>query len=838
MATELFDHLFLNDGQRRAHQFIPEGGGGDKAPPPQRDTKTHSEFLRKQLEKAWEDTDNEHVARHVTRHGTYLEFKGEAGYELVTKSLEDLRVEGGKGIRLLNVREDVVGKTVCATVFVSHEQRKRFFKKIQEYGDTTTKKGNPKHQNLLAVIADIERGDRLVNFWTDDKTPIPQKGKKEWCEAWLRYYDDSDAKENKSKFETYLQEKKIEAKSGWIEFPERLVKAIHVDKTQLEELIFDCDNIAEFRRVKDSAAFWCEFLSPRKQAEWVESLRKRVRIAPNATDVAVCLLDTGVNRGHALLERVLSETDCQAVLKEWGISDHNGHGTMMAGVIAYGDLMKCLESQGKVDLHHVLESVKLLPPGGEQTRQELWGDYTQQAVSHAEFQAPNRKRIVCSAITSTDARDRGRPTSWSGAIDQMVSGATDESYRLFIVCTGNAAHQVPYPESQKEESIHDPAQSWNALTVGAYTELAHITDSSPAGFHPVASAGQLSPYSTTSVECDPKWPIKPEILMEGGNAVVDQTNFALDCDDLSVVSTWWKPHETLLYPFNMTSAATAHAAWFAAQIQAKYPSIWPETVRALMIHSAEWTDALIEQFVPTPSQPSKSDMHNLLRIAGYGVPNLDKALGCLQNSLTLISQAEITPFKKVGALPPKSNEMHMYALPWPVEELQQLPDSAKVAMRVTLSYFIEPAPGERGWDDRYRYSSFGLRFDVKSPSESPEEFHKRINKAARDQEEGNPRTGSASDFWRIGANARNRGSIHSDIWEGTAAELADSGHIAVYPVGGWWKERAHLNKWNKKARYSLVVSILTNETDVDIYTPVAIKLGNKVPVPIVIEAHR
>ena len=31
----------------------------------------------------------------------------------------------------------------------------------------------------------------------------------------------------------------------------------------------------------------------------------------------------------------------------------------------------------------------------------------------------------------------------------------------------------------------------------------------------------------------------------------------------------------------------------------------------------------------------------------------------------------------------------------------------------------------------------------------------------------------------IGANGRNKGSIHSDIWEGSAADLADSGVIAV-----------------------------------------------------------
>lgn len=45
-------------------------------------------------------------------------------------------------------------------------------------------------------------------------------------------------------------------------------------------------------------------------------------------------------------------------------------------------------------------------------------------------------------------------------------------------------------------------------------------------------------------------------------------------------------------------------------------------------------------------------------------------------------------------------------------------------------------------------------------------------------------------------------------------------HIAVYPVGGWWKYKISEKSWRKKARFSLVVTIEAPEVDVDIYTPV------------------
>jgi hypothetical protein len=40
-------------------------------------------------------------------------------------------------------------------------------------------------------------------------------------------------------------------------------------------------------------------------------------------------------------------------------------------------------------------------------------------------------------------------------------------------------------------------------------------------------------------------------------------------------------------------------------------------------------------------------------------------------------------------------------------------------------------------------------------------------------------------------------------------------------VGGWWKEKPYLEKWDTEARYSLIVTIKVPDIDVDIYTPVA-----------------
>lgn len=830
METKL-PHLVVTEFEREDFTGTNRGGGENGRPARKRDE--HSDLLKSQLEQAWSESEDEQVVYHTRRNGIYLEFKGEQGYSLVTKSLESmLGRDSEKWIRLLNVRtekttiENTVFETTYATVFVPKSQKEKFFKKIDQYATEQTSSDNPRHAALIESISKIQKALEIESFWQDEKELIPAEAP-EWCEVWLS----SDQDEIIERFESLLTEQQINSKAGFIRFPERTVKIIHASHSQLEMITRLSDDIAEYRRAKETAAFWLD-MENEEQAKWINDILDRLDVEP-ASDVAVCILDTGVNYGHPLITPILTQQDCLTVDPAWGSHDHDKHGTLMAGVSAYGDLQNSLDHNDQVQLRHTLESVKILPPNGSNDP-ELWGYIVAQGVYRAESQSPEKKRINCMAVTSEDTRDRGRPSSWSGELDQICSGAEDGERRLLIVSSGNITAwdtAQSYPDAQLTDSIHDPAQSWNALTVGAYTNLDQIKDPLYQGYQPIAPAGGLSPFSTTSSTWEDKWPIKPEILMEGGNSTpgVDGVSVDSGCDDLSVLSTYFEPHRKYFSPFNMTSASTAQAAWFAAQIQAEYPDYWPETIRGLMVHSAEWTDVLKQQFL---ANESKASYKHLLSVCGYGVPSLEKALHCASNSLTLISEAELQPFdKKENNSGYRTKDMHFYKLPWPTDALLSFPDTVEVQMRITLSYFIEPGPGEIGWQDRYRYPSHGLRFNINSPGESQDDFIRRINAAARDEENGHPGTASAADRWVLG-KVRDKGSVHSDIWQGTAADLATSNLIAVYPTIGWWRERTHLKKWDKKTRYTLIVSINTPEENVDIYTPVATQIGITIPVEV------
>lgn len=828
MGDEIYQHIFLGHEFYDRLDFIsPRGGRGGRTIP-HRNVQEHGPIIRKRLDKAWEDAKEIRERRRAvalpTRSGLYLEFRGDPGYDLVSKSLEDRR----SGIRLLSVADrTVAGETdpvTFATVYVPADKKGHFLRKIKKYETEKTASGKPKNQPLIDSISDI-RLALLSSFW-HDTVEIP-KDESVWCEAWIRV-NEADSQDIENRFRDLARRLDIEVSEGSLEFPERTILRILANAEKLTGLLESSDHITEYRLAKETPSVWLD-LSNLDQSQAVQELVERLEIVD--TDVVVCILDTGINSGHPLIQHVLSPEDCHSVDQEWGIHDHHHHGTLMAGVSAFGDLQDALASGNSILITHRLESSKILPPN-EPNPPHLYGFVTAQGISLAEIRAPNRKRIICLAVASSDDRDRGRPSSWSAEIDKLASGADDDTYRLLVIAAGNTIHPDEwsnYPQATITNEVHDPGQSWNALTVGAVTHKTNIQDPQFAEYSPIADAGSISPFTTTSLTWENKWPAKPDILLEGGNAADHENGDCFDLDDLSLLSTYYHPNIRQFACHNMTSAATALASRMAARLQAEYPDAWPETIRGLMVHSAEWTDGMKEQFLVNQT---KSGYRNLLHVCGYGVPDFNRAMRCATDHLTLISQFEMQPYTLVGGRY-RTQDMHIHELPWPRDVLLNLGE-AQITLRVTLSYFIEPGPGQIGWRDRYRYASHGLRFDLITAGESREEFIARLNQAAR-VEGVIPQTSSDSDRWTIGSNARDRGSIHSDVWRGNAAEIASTNLVGIYPVIGWWRERYHLGRWNKRARYSLIVSLHSPEVDVDIYTPVATQIGIVAPIEIEVE---
>jgi len=754
--------------------------------------------------------------------GIQVEFESFPNIKLAFESLANAT----QGIDLHNIKiinDDEQTKTI-ATVFIPDGKLSEFEKKIKAY------LSSQKHKKLINTIQSI-RTAAFGTIWSDDELLLPDdKDEPVWWEIWL-----STPKKNRestnhyeeiiSDFTLIANELEIDVSSHKLRFPEHTVIQVNGSQNQLANNTLLLSRIAEIRAPKVTADFF-DSAASEEQEQWTQDLLDRLYQPNSGNEPYICILDSGVNVEHPLLSPFAEINDQLTVTDDRVPMDSHGHGTGMAGLAMWGDLTDILGSNEIATINHKLESVKVLARSGDNKDKPL-GLITSDAIAEAEYANPDRNRTFSMSLSADTKTDRGRPSSWSSALDSLAVDylGEGENPRLFTVCVGNTSFncftpdQFPYPDFNQTQGIDDPAQAWNVISVGAYTNKVIISESSD--YYPLANAGGLSPHSTTSLVWDTKnTPIKPEVVFEGGNIGKSEHDYKDDIFDFHLLTTHHDFSQRHFQTSNATSAATALAARFTAQVKAEYPDLWPETIRALTVHSADWTDEMYSLISATRLDKSirKGDMSNLTRMVGFGVPNLEKAISSANNSFSVVIQDELQPFYKDGSV--KTKDMHLHDLPWPKEALQVIAEE-NVELTVTLSYFVEPNPSSRNILNKYSYASHQLRFDVKRPEESNLDFMSRINAAA----EGDKPDNSPSDSnWLLGGTNRHKGSIHKDIWKGSAAELAERGKIVIYPASGWWKTRTSHERWDSKARYTLIVSLSVPEVDVDIYTEVKTKI--------------
>lgn len=832
-AHRNLDHLYI-EGYVETADFHRVGGGPDKSIR-QVNRRDHGTRLKKATENVFTTFDQQMTDLEMPSYeelratGTIIVLEGEeSAYPLKVESLNSYT--GGKVRKpkwlLLSVRKAQDENPETATVWISDSYRSQFLKLFEDYlnDEKNTKKGRPKNQDLVANIARIRQAV-LDDLWTSEMQP-PKNGL-HWWELWL-----NDSRAHLADWERFVTTHQLQTRRSEFRLGERLVVWVEASWSQLQILPFTSVPLAEIRQPQFIDTV--EDLSTSEQDEYVEDLAQRI-IHASADVPTVCHLDTGVLRTHTLLGGSLAPNDHHSIFGGSGTDVHpSGHGTSMAGLALFGNIESLLTARTSVALRHRLESVRMWPGPGDQLIDPIdYGTATVEAVSHPEVTRPDRHRTFCLTL-STDPDKPGEPTLWSASVDalavgtdivrrgnelQLLSTPDPASGRLIVVAAGNVPDYATDHHTNSENSpIQDPAQAWNALTVGAYTELTDAPSHPQySGWNVLAESGDISPHTTTSLYFNmTRWPIKPDICMEGGNVLTDGAGtFEEKLPSLSLRSTGHK-NDVALTSANATSAATAQASRLAAMVMDRYPSYWPETVRGLLTHSAEWTDSMVQQLA---SDKSKTGRQILLRQFGWGVPSEKAVLNSRRDAVTLIAQDSFVPFSGDKY---SMRHFRLHALPWPTDVLQSI-GAAEVRLRVTLSYFIEPSASRRGWRSKYQYASHGLRFDLQGRLENEAEFIQRINREAQNQE-GGPRL-KESDRWFLGERARHLGSLHQDEWIGTGAELAHCNSVAIYPVGGWWKNNSRKDRRDLPVRYALLLSLQTKEQDVDLYTSIATQLG-------------
>lgn len=336
-------HL-LNNGQPEVYTY-PKGGGG-RSSYPYRNRKKHADFLWSAYETALDEFEssllkNEELG--TEEQGIYVEFLVDREQKEALEKLEN----SPKRIELVAVKESEDGTNVfSATVFIPEKAKDFFSDKIKAYRDEDTpNKGNPKNEALVACLENIKLST-VRTIFTDDINSFPEENQTVWWEVWLR-------RGGKDDFLSVAEQLEIRTQEHTIVFPDREVLLALCNVAKLSQIIINTSSIAELRLAKDNPSVFFE-MRALEQRDWVDEMSGR--IIPSTNQIAVCLLDYGVNRTHKLIQPALRSSDlltydpnCIPVA-----TDLHGHGTNMAAIALYGNLFAALTSSNQYNLTIVL----------------------------------------------------------------------------------------------------------------------------------------------------------------------------------------------------------------------------------------------------------------------------------------------------------------------------------------------------------------------------------------------------------------------------------------------------------------------------------------------------
>jgi hypothetical protein len=343
-------------------------------------------------------------------------------------------------------------KTESALVFVPDDARDFLRGRITEYGSSDLGNRPRPDVNRFEVIETVTAASADTLFvGANDMADATVR----WWELWIRE-PQGDAPRYADRVAELARNAGFDVHADRLVFPDTTVVFVHAAVADLSVFASRIRGvITEIRRATGTIAPFFQRGEDHEvtQHDWIDDLAGRIT-SPAADAPSVCVLDTGVSAAHPLIRPGLA--GAWAYDAAWGADDHHhdgGHGTALVGLALYGDLDPLMNDARNIELTHAAESMKFLPPGGfPATDPGNYGVVTQGAVSSVETERPNIPRSFCIASSTTDFPSN-RPSTWSGALDQIAAGsmtgdrkpeilAANHPKRLVMVATGNVHAQM------------------------------------------------------------------------------------------------------------------------------------------------------------------------------------------------------------------------------------------------------------------------------------------------------------------------------------------------------------------------------------------------------------
>jgi hypothetical protein len=556
---------------------------------------------------------------------------------------------------------------------------------------------------------------------------------------------------------------------------------------------------------------------PQQHARQLRDITTRLTITAPAQDApVVCIIDSGIQEEHLLLEPAIDKETSHCFLPATPPSDvadyvqNGGHGTRVAGAVLYAD---DIPETGTVESQTWIQNARVLNADRKMPEEVLPPALIRDVVQH--YHQGQRKTRIFNHSINADAPCRTKHMSaWAAEIDRLCN----EHDILIIQSIGNLrtsctapkagvaeflAAGKAYPAYLGEQScrLSNPAQSLQALTVGS-VGYGVYEQGDWRSF--VSRAGEPSAFSRSGLGI---WDsIKPEVVEFGGDFLrtpgatpsVSAPSHAKECYPPLVRSTL---HGGPAY--DRDDVGTSYAAPKVTRIAARLQAILPDEscllYRALIVQSARWPDWATDL---TPEAQTA-----LIARIGYGVPDIERATTNTDYRTTLITEGE-QEIKPGGC--------HVYQVPIP-DAIRRAGADYDILVEVTLSYAAEPRRTRR---THRGYLSTWLDWMSNRKEERLEAF---VSRAVKDED---PAIREGTSFgWTISSRSsdgqiadvrRSIGTVQKDWAFVRSNALPEDFCIAVRGHKGWSKDP------DNTASYTLAVTLDIIGQEIAIYEPLRV----------------
>ena len=353
-----------------------------------------------------------------------------------------------------------------------------------------------------------------------------------------------------------------------------------------------------------------------------------------------------------------------------------------------------------------------------------------------------------------------------------------------------------------------PAESVNALTVGATFEDASPFTENQRQILPCSNG---LPSAINSVGLGMNNAIKPDILFPGGRSWVKEcirqgfdgtiiewadsptrepgtasaAPFAAGNAASKVMYTFGTSNSAALVSHEASRCYDALVEIFGNAEKAVPDEHVALLIKAMLVHGAEW-GALSDKYAKVLNLMKRQDRSSKLhRFLGFGKPNIERAIECAKNRVTLVGYGDL-----------KNGEALTYDLPLPFNF-----SSSKICRRLTatLAYFPPFVP------TRQKYRAAQLWYSI-------ENGKKKLLDSRVDVD------------WQAAV----RGSVQHEIFENNDIVVWDENDALQVKVN--CRGDAD-DRFSGSVPYALIVSFeIKDAIDIDVYAKVAERVSTKVPI--------